>query len=487
MRELRVEGVRRPPSRGSRPPNVLPRHSPRSSLRQARASFNQSGGAHEDEGLADLRSTFTAPDDATEARSIESYESYDDEAAAPDAIDALYGDGPDEENSAAAPAPAPGADPLLRCAWREIGSTRGLHFWPRNTPPKAICLMLPSTDGGLGPGVARYPQSLDSCAERKGRGALFLRLAHELAAGRVHNWKYEDTGSRLQRVTDAHGKWKQEEIAGDVASLVLDYSHVNKRRQKLARSGSLETAVDDAFVAATYLMERHANAYLLIVGHGFGGAVGWACAARLCRAGHGRRVAGVACVAGHAFGGDAYDLRRLSTPLCIEASRCPCLFIHGSRDGNVALQISEFLHAKALARARGLSSLTIVSGADHGFASRRDVAFAALRDWALGTLPSGPVPPAKKKKKKKKKDKLIVVNDDDNSVDDVVDATPFSRVIGKREPTGQLYKVSTKTGALQRAGPPQNRVSLRKVRPTQSSKLMKYPVSGMTGFWELDK
>ena len=180
-------------------------------------------------------------------------------------------------------------------------------------------------------------------------------------------------------------------------------------------------------------------------------------------------------------------MRRLSTPLCIEASRCPCLFIHGSRDGNVALQISEFLHAKALARARGLSSLTIVSGADHGFASRRDVAFAALRDWALGTLPSGPVPPAKKKKKKKKKDKLIVVNDDDNSVDDVVDATPFSRVIGKREPTGQLYKVSTKTGALQRAGPPQNRVSLRKVRPTQSSKLMKYPVSGMTGFWELDK
>ena len=122
---------------------------------------------------------------------------------------------------------------------------------------------------------------------------------------------------------------------------------------------------------------------------------------RLPRKGLGHRIGGMATIAGHAFGGDAYDLRNLSTPPCIDRSSCPCMFLHGSRDGNVALQISEFLHAKALARkkSRG-SSLTIVSGADHGFASRRDVAFTALRDWALGTLPKGQIPIAKRKKKK---------------------------------------------------------------------------------------
>ena len=394
-----------------------------------------------------------------EARSpVEAF--FDDEAPAPDYDGTVA--------PAAAPGPAPAEDPsLLRCAWRELGSTRGLHFWPRDSTPKAVALLLPSSDGGLGPGVARYPQALEKCHTQRGRGALFLRLAHELATGRAHTWSYEDTGSQLKWQTNHHGKFKEEFVNGDVSSLILDWSAVRKKKMKLARQGSLETAVDDAFIACAWLMEQYPRAYVLIVGHGFGGAVGWACLDRLQRKGLGHRIGGMATIAGHAFGGDAYDLRNLSTPPCIDRSSCPCLFLHGSRDGNVALQISEFLHAKALARkkSRG-SSLTIVSGADHGFASRRDVAFTALRDWALGTLPKGQIPIAKRKKKKRKP-KIIVVDDDDNSVEDVLDATPFSRLVGKRDPHRS-----------------KNRIKLRKVKPLEKPT---HPLCGMCGFWELDK
>ena len=83
-------------------------------------------------------------------------------------------------------------------------------FWPRDASPKAVALLLPSSDGGLGPGVARYPQALEKCHTQRGRGALFLRLAHELATGRCHTWSYEDTGSQLKWQTNHHGKFVEE-------------------------------------------------------------------------------------------------------------------------------------------------------------------------------------------------------------------------------------------------------------------------------------
>ena len=96
--------------------------------------------------------------------------------------------------------------------------------------------------------------------------------------------------------------------------------------------------------------------------------------------------------------------------------------------GRRSAQISEFLHEKALARkkSRG-SSYGIVSGADHAslHLERR-----VQGSWRLGvrrTLPKGQIPIAKRKKKKRKP-KIIVVDDDDNSVEDVLDATPFSPV-----------------------------------------------------------
>ena len=44
------------------------------------------------------------------------------------------------------------------------------------------------------------------------------------------------------------GKFKEEFVSGDVSSLILDWSAVRKKKMKLARRGSLETAVDDAFI-----------------------------------------------------------------------------------------------------------------------------------------------------------------------------------------------------------------------------------------------
>ena len=84
----------------------------------------------------------------------------------------------------------------------------------------------------------------------------------------------------------------------------------------------------------------------------------------------------------------------------------------------------------------------------------------------MGTLPKGQIPIAKRKKKKRKP-KIIVVDDDDNSVEDVLDATPFSRLVGKRDPHRS-----------------KNRIKLRKVKPLEKPT---HPLCGMCGFWELDK
>ena len=71
---------------------------------------------------------------------------------------------------------------------------------------------------------------------------------------------YEDTGSQLKWQTNHHGKFKEEFVNGDVSSLILDWSAVRKKKMKLARQGSLETAVDDAFIACAWLMEQYPRA-----------------------------------------------------------------------------------------------------------------------------------------------------------------------------------------------------------------------------------
>ena len=107
--------------------------------------------------------------------------------------------------------------------------------------------------------------------------------------------------------TNHHGKFVEEFVKGDVSSAHTGLVGRAEEKMKLARQGSLETAVDDAFIACAWLMEQYPRAYVLIVGHGFVRAVGWACLDRLQRKGLGHRMGGMATIAGHAvWRRDAY-------------------------------------------------------------------------------------------------------------------------------------------------------------------------------------
>ena len=79
---------------------------------------------------------------------------------------------------------------LLRCAWRELGSTRGLHFWPRQTmvSPKAVAL-LPSSAGGSAWDIKPYAQALELRATLKeAEGPCFYDwLMNSRAGGRVRD------------------------------------------------------------------------------------------------------------------------------------------------------------------------------------------------------------------------------------------------------------------------------------------------------------
>ena len=224
--------------------------------------FLDSREREEPEGLA------SPPRGDEEARSpVEAF--FDDEAPAPDYDGTLACVG--------APAPAPAEDPsLLRCAWRELGSTRGLHFWPRDASPKAVALLL--AELGRRPRARRRALSASAGEmphSKRQRGPLFTtgaRIGHgPLSYVVVRGHRFS-----IKWQTNHHGKFVEEFVNGDVSSLILDWSAVRKKKMKLARQGSLETAVDDAFIACARLMEQYPRAYVLNSGPRL-----WRC----CRAG----------------------------------------------------------------------------------------------------------------------------------------------------------------------------------------------------------
>ena len=118
----------------------------------------------------------------------------------------------------------------------------------------------------------------------------------------------------------------------------------------------LQAAVQDAETGAVWLLERYPNARLIICGFSFGGPSMWAALDRLA-AKYGPRLAGAASIAGSCRGGDTYEELRLATAACVERFAGRVLFLHGAADKNVALQVGEFLHARAVAR--GESSLVV--------------------------------------------------------------------------------------------------------------------------------
>ena len=138
---------------------------------------------------------------------------------------------------------------------------------------------------------------------------------------------------------------------------------------------------------------------MLIVGHGFGGAVGWACLDRLQRKGLGHRMGRYGDHRGPRVWGQTRTIRgtcrrrRASTG---RAARACFTWLSGtatSRSRSRSSSTRRLWRKKAEA-----APLQCVSGADHGFASRRDVAFTALATGRSGH--EGQIPVAKRKKKK---------------------------------------------------------------------------------------
>ena len=251
-------------------------------------------------------------------------------------------------------------------------TARGLYFEPLRQA-RACVLMLPGSGGGVGPGIERAPQPFSAAPTRRCHGGIYLRLCHELATGAAHSWAYK-------RERDAA-------YGGDVAALMVDWSVIPRRR--LRRLWMLESAVEDAVAGARWLLDRHAGARLVVVGFSFGGPALWAALDRLSAA-FGARLAGAASVAGSARGGETFAA--FDTAACVArfaATGRPTLFLHGSHDKNVALQVSELLHGRAV-EAQGRSTLVVINRAAHLLDTARDVAYRTLRDWIAAALDGPP-------------------------------------------------------------------------------------------------
>lgn len=216
-----------------------------------------------------------------------------------------------------------------------------------------------------------------------------------------------------------------------IVTLQIDWSRIPRRR--LRRHDMLESAVADAHVAALWLLERYPGRPLVMAGFSFGGPSMWGAIGRLPAA---APLAGAASIAGSARGGSTYEDTSLDTVGCIracseralaskdlhdtisgqflgsaadgeevaaegeesEAGDCAAanagrvagprilapaaLFLHGTHDKEVALQVAEYLHSAA----GSPRSLVRINGATHMFDSARDLAYETLRTWVLESL-----------------------------------------------------------------------------------------------------
>ena len=317
-------------------------------------------------------------------------------------------------------------------------TVRGYEFRPRGDAAEVagLVLALPGSGGGLGPGLSDAPQPFAAAPCRVGHGALYIRLGHELAAsGARFTWDYKKSTdkppARALRGGGADGggaddaaRWPLPRRAG-VVTLMIDWSTIPRKR--LRRVEMLEAAAADALAGARWLLERYDDPSLplVVMGFSFGGPAMWAALrALLARRPDGARLAGAASIAGSARGGARFEERLLDTCGAIDAfcgddgadggadgaesdddraddraaaagaaaagSR-PVLFLHGTHDKNVALQVSEYLRDRARdasRRARGddRTALVRVNHARHMLDGARDAAFEALRSWTLAAL-----------------------------------------------------------------------------------------------------
>jgi len=146
----------------------------------------------------------------------------------------------------------------------------------------------------------------------------------------------------------------------------------------------LEGGVEDARAALRFLKERFPGAPIVVVGFSWGGCVMWPALQEPIA--DNAVISGAAAIAGSARGGADLEAKGLGSRAGV-AAFCKkggaVLFLHGSRDKNVALQVAEYLFGAA---ETDLKRLVQILGAKHMLDSVREVAFEELSNWARCVL-----------------------------------------------------------------------------------------------------
>lgn len=166
------------------------------------------------------------------------------------------------------------------------------------------------------------------------------------------------------------------------SQLHMDYTCIPRKR--LRQLWMLENAVKDAMTAARYLCRTYLGVPIVLVGFSFGGSVIWPTARLLFRERESESD-GVCALAGSARGGEAFERAGLATKSSIarldrrsrRTSSIAKLFVHGSHDKNVALDVAEFLFRASAAP----KCFARVNFSAHSMEAARDTVFAFWRDW----------------------------------------------------------------------------------------------------------
>ena len=216
---------------------------------------------------------------------------------------------------------------------------------------EGLVLLAPGSSGGMGPGVNKCPIPFENAPDEMAYGSLYSRLGHELGAGKCcSDWNSCLTLPEKKRTKRNNMKPKPyRNMVPKVTpclprcvTLQIDWTIIPKKT--LRRMPMLQSAVADVLVGVQFLKEKYPGIPLVLVGFSFGGPAVWPSAVQMVQTGDGL-LAGVCSVAGSARGGDAYSAAGLNTKECVEKldENVAKLFLQGTHDRNVALQVAEYL------------------------------------------------------------------------------------------------------------------------------------------------
>lgn len=241
------------------------------------------------------------------------------------------------------------------------GTITAAHYFPRSHQVNAVLILAPGSGGGLGPGLSIHPQPFSNIKRISAHGGLYMRLGMELASGWEVDWAYRPTGQPLAPI----------KRSGCIATLQFDYTLCPQG--KLREAHVLSAAVDDMVACVAWMKLHHPGSTVLLGGFSFGGPVCWAACRRLPQG----SVAGIASLAGSARGGPRFEAEKLDTEGGVRWHTGAALFVHGTHDSNVALQVGEWLYDTA----NEPKALLVARGSPHMMDSARDVVYPPFRDW----------------------------------------------------------------------------------------------------------